>query len=71
MSRFQQEIRSLTMKIAELERRTEEKKASTIDLKKELDRVSRRSRTVHQACSCPLDQSRSNTDSLSFRVLGK
>ena len=39
MSRFQQEIRALATKVVDLERRTEEKKASTIELKKEFDRI--------------------------------
>ena len=39
LSRFQQEIRSIATKIVDLERRSEEKKLSTIELKKEFDRV--------------------------------
>ena len=40
MSRFQQESRILTTKIDEFERKIEEKKVLTIELKKESDRVS-------------------------------
>ena len=39
LSRFQQEIRLLASKIVDLERRIEEKKILTIELKKEFDRV--------------------------------
>ncbi|CAF2975187.1 unnamed protein product [Rotaria sp. Silwood2] len=39
LSRFQQEIRLIATKIVDLERRTEEKKALTIELKKEFDRI--------------------------------
>ncbi len=39
LSRFQQETRLLRTKILEIERRIEEKKASTIELKKDFERV--------------------------------
>ncbi|CAF5134250.1 unnamed protein product, partial [Rotaria sp. Silwood1] len=39
LSRFQQEIRLFTTKIVDLERRIEEKKLLTIELKKEFDRI--------------------------------
>ncbi len=44
LSRFQQEIRSISTKIVDLERRIEERKALTIELKKEFDRVRYKSR---------------------------
>ncbi|CAF3277452.1 unnamed protein product [Rotaria socialis] len=39
LSRFQQEIRLIAIKVVDLERRTEEKKALTTELKKEFDRI--------------------------------
>lgn len=39
LSRFQQEIRLLRTKLVDIERRIEEKKTSTIESKKDLERV--------------------------------